>query len=127
MYCLFTFCVVCGLDERVGLQAMIIALTIIISIIALLSARGAGLTATWLGTGSVTAFVLLFIMTAVPQCAVLFDSLWIVALIWFGATTFYHRILTDARRQTPLRVGRRSGFVWTVGRYTVGVAVGVTA
>lgn len=106
---------------------MIIALTIIISIIALLSAKGAGLTQTWLGTGAVTAFILFFIMTAVPQCAVLFDSLWIVFLVWAGATTFYHRILTGARRQAPLRVGRRSGVVWTFGRYTVGVAVGVTA
>lgn len=106
---------------------MIIALTIIISVAALVSARAAGLTATWLGTGSVTALVLFFIMSAVPQCAVLFDSLWLVVPVWAGTTTAYHRILTGKRRHAPMRAGRRSGIVWSFGRYTVGIAVGVTA
>lgn len=106
---------------------MIIALTIIISVVALVSARAAGLTATWLGTGSVTAMVLFFIMLSVPQCAVLFDSLWLMLPVWAVTTTGYHRILTGKRRPAPRRAGRWSGVVLSFGRYTVGVAVGVAA
>jgi len=105
---------------------MIIA-TIVIGIIALLAARAVGITDTWLGTGAVTAILLYLIIAAVPYLHCLFDGLWLVAIIWVVLTTFYHRLLSDARRQSPMHVGRRSGFVWTLGRYTVGVAVGVTA
>lgn len=104
-----------------------IIITIIIGIIALLAAREAGITSTWLGTGAVTAILLYLIIAAVPYLHCLFDSLWLVAILWAILTTFYHRLLADARRQSPMHVGRRSGFVWTLGRYTVGVAVGVTA
>lgn len=104
-----------------------IIITIIIGIIALLVARAAGITDTWLGTGVVAAFILYMLIAALPQAQWLFDSLWLVAIMWAMLTTFYHRLLADARRQTPAVVGRRSGFVWQLGRYTVGVAVGVTA
>ena len=105
---------------------MIIA-TIIIGIIALLAARAAGILDTWLGTSAVTALVLFLAISALPQAQWLFDNLWLCAALWAIATTFYHRLLADARRQTPVIVGRRSGMVWQFGRYTVGVAVGVTA
>jgi hypothetical protein len=104
-----------------------IIITIIIGIIALLGARAAGITDTWLGTGAVTAALLYLIIAAVPYLHCLFDSLWLCLMLWAILTTFYHRLLADARRQTPVVVGRRSGFVWQLGRYTVGVAVGVTA
>lgn len=104
-----------------------IIVTIIIGIIALLAARAAGIAGTWLGTSAVTALVLFLAISALPQAQWLFDSLWLCAVLWGVLTTFYHRLLADARRQTPMHVGRRSGFVWTMGRYTVGVAVGVTA
>ena len=105
---------------------MIIA-TIIIGIIALLAARAAGILDTWLGTGAVTALVLFLAISALPQAQWLFDNLWLCAALWAIVTTFYHRLLSDALRSTPVIVGRRSGFVWSMGRYTVGVAVGVTA
>jgi len=104
-----------------------IIITIIIGIIALLAARAAGITDTWLGTGAVAALILYMLIAALPQAQWLLDSLWLVAIMWAMLTTFYHRLLADARRQTPAVVGRRSGFVWQLGRYTVGVAVGVTA
>jgi len=104
-----------------------IIITVIIGIIALLAARAAGITATWLGTGAVTLAMLYLIIAAVPYLHCLFDSLWLCALLWVVLTTFYHRLLADARRQSPMHVGRRSGFVWTLGRYQVGIAVGVTA
>jgi len=104
-----------------------IIITVIIGIIALLSARAAGLTDSWLGTGAVAALILYMIIAALPQAQWLFDTLWLCAVLWAILTTFYHRLLADARRQTPVVVGRRSGFVWSFGRVTVGVAVGVTA
>lgn len=104
-----------------------IIITVIIGIIALLAARAAGLTDSWLGTGAVTALILYMLIAALPQAQWLFDNLWLCAALWAIATTFYHRLLSESRRQTPVVVGRRSGFVWTLGRYTVGVAVGVTA
>lgn len=104
-----------------------IIITVIIGIIALLAARAAGLTDTWLGTGAIAALILYMLIAALPQAQWLFDSLWLCALLWFALTTFYHRLLADARRQSPVVVGRRSGFVWQLGRYQVGVAVGVTA
>lgn len=105
---------------------MIIA-TIIIGITALLTARAAGITGTWVGTGAVTAVVLFLVISALPQAHWLFDNLWLCAVLWIIATTFYHRLLADARRQTPVNVGCRSGMVWQCGRYTVVIAVGVTA
>lgn len=104
-----------------------IIITVIIGIIALLAARAACLTDTWLGTGAVAAIILYMLIAALPQAQWLFDSLWLVAIMWAALTTFYHRLLADARRQTPVVVGRRSGFVWSFGRVTVGIAVGVTA
>ena len=104
-----------------------IIVTIIIGIIALLAARAAGITGTWLGTGAVTALVLYIAISALPQAHWLFDNLWLCAALWAIATTFYHRLLTDARRQTPMIVGQRSGIVWQFGRYQAGFAVGVTA
>lgn len=104
-----------------------IIITVIIGIIALLAARASGLTDTWLGTGAIAALILYMLIAALPQAQWLFDSLWLCAVLWAMLTTFYHRLLADARRQTPVVAGRRSGFVWQLGRYTVGVAVGVTA
>ena len=72
-----------------------IIITVIIGIIALLAARAAGITSTWLGTGAVTAVLLYLIIAAVPYLHCLFDSLWLVAIIWVVLTTFYHRLLSD--------------------------------
>lgn len=105
---------------------MIIA-TILISIIALTTAKSVGITSTWLGTGAVTALMLYMIITALPQAQWLFDSLWLCAVLWAMLTTFYHRLLADQRRCTPTNAARRTGMVWQFGRYQVGVAVGVTA
>lgn len=104
-----------------------ITATIIISIIALTAAKAAGITSTWLGTGAVTALILYMVIAALPGAQWMFDSLWLCVVIWAGLTTFYHRLLADVRRQTPVNVGRRSFFLWSFGRYQVGVAVGVTA
>lgn len=104
-----------------------IIITVIIGIIALLAARASGLTDTWLGTGAIAALILYMLIAALPQAQWLFDSLWLCAVLWTMLTTFYHRLLSDKRRQSPVVVGRRSGFVWQLGRYTVGIAVGVTA
>lgn len=104
-----------------------IIITIIISIIALLAARASGLTDTWLGTGAIAALILYMLIAALPQAQWLFDSLWLVAIMWAMLTTFYHRLLADKRRCAPMRAGRRSGVVWSFGRVTVGIAVGVTA
>lgn len=107
-----------------------ITLTIILGITALLGAYAAGLTQTWVGTSATSAIVLLLAIAALPDCHWLLQSAggWLAtALLWAMLTTFYHRLLADARRQAPMIVGRRSGFVWSMGRYTVGVAVGVTA
>ena len=91
-----------------------IALTIIISILALVAAHCAGLTQTWLGTSAVSAVVLMLAVAAIPGAWWLFDSLggWVTTLaIWGLATTFYHKLLceaapmrTDSRRQTPVVV-----------------------
>ena len=105
---------------------MIIA-TILLGIIALSIAKAVGIMEWWIGTGSVTAIVLLLVIASLPQVQWLFDTPLLALAIWIIATTFYHRLLADARRQTPVIVGRRSGMVWQFGRYTVGVAVGVTA
>jgi hypothetical protein len=104
-----------------------IIITIIIGIIALLVARASGLTDTWLGTGAIAALILYMLIAALPQAQWLFDSLWLVAIMWAMLTTFYHRLLADKRRCAPMRAGRRSGVVWSFGRVTVGIAVGVTA
>jgi len=101
--------------------------TILLGIIALSIAKAVGIMEWWIGTGSVTAIVLLLLIAALPQAHWLFDTPLLTLAMWAALTTFYHRLLTDARRQTPVVVGRRSGFVWQLGRYTVGVAVGVTA
>lgn len=105
---------------------MIIA-TIIIGITALLTARAAGITGTWVGTGAVTAVVLFLAISALPQAYWLFDNLWLCAALWAIATTFYHRLLADARRCTPVVVGQRTGIVWQVGRYRLAFAMAVTA
>lgn len=105
---------------------MIIA-TIIIGIIALLAARAAGILDTWLGTGAVTAFVLFLAISALPQAQWLFDNLWLCAALWAIVTTFYHRLLSDALRSTPVIVGQRTGIVWQVGRYRLAFAMAVTA
>ncbi len=104
-----------------------IIITVIIGIIALLAARASGLTDTWLGTGAIAALILYMLIAALPQAHWLFDTPLLTLAMWAALTTFYHRLLADKRRCAPMRAGRRSGFVWTMGRYTVGVAVGVTA
>ena len=104
-----------------------IIITIIIGIIALLAARAAGILDTWLGTGAVTAVVLFLAISALPQAHWLFDNLWLCAALWAIATTFYHRLLADKRRQTPVIVGQRTGIVWQFGRYRLAFAMAVTA
>ena len=105
---------------------MIIA-TILLGIIALSIAKAVGIMEWWIGTGSVTAIVLLLVIASLPQVQWLFDTPLLALAIWIIATTFYHRLLADARRQTPVNVGCRLGMVWQCGRYTVVIAVGVTA
>lgn len=104
-----------------------IIIAIIIGIIALLAARAAGITDTWLGTGAVAALILYMLIASLPQAHWLFDTPLLTLAMWAMLTTFYHRLLADDRRQSPVVAGRRSGFVWTLGRYTVGIAVGVRA
>lgn len=104
-----------------------IIVTIIIGIIALLAARAAGIAGTWLGTGAVTALILYMVISALPQAQWLFDNLWLCVALWAIATTFYHRLLADKRRQTPVIVGQRTGIVWQVGRYRLAFAMAVTA
>jgi hypothetical protein len=85
-----------------------IIITVIIGIIALLAARASGLTDTWLGTGAIAALILYMLIAALPQAQWLFDSLWLVAIMWAMLTTFYHRCLptnADARRCASV-VGR---------------------
>lgn len=107
-----------------------IALTIIIGATALIAGHLAGITETRLGTGAITALILFFAISALPQCHWLFDNTagWatIVAL-WGVATALYHRILTDGRRSTPTvnhraaAVGRRL-IIWQFGRQRLAVA-----
>lgn len=91
-----------------------IIFTIIIGAIALITAHAVGITETRLGTAAITAIVLLLAITALPQCYWLFDSLagWLTTLVlWAGATLFYHRILTDGRRSTPINADLRRAIV----------------
>jgi hypothetical protein len=107
-----------------------IILTLIIGIVALVGAHMAGLTATWLGTGTATAIVLMLCISALPACHFLFDSsvgLAVVLGIWLTYTTVLHRLLADSRRSSPPVAEHRRAFVWQWGRYTVGFAMGVSA
>ncbi len=107
-----------------------IVLTLIIGIIALVGAHMAGLTTTWLGTGAATAIVLMLCISALPACHFLFDSnagLAVVLGIWLTYTTVLHRLLADGHRSSPIAAEHRRAFVWQWGRYTVGVAMGVSA
>lgn len=101
--------------------------TILLGIIALSIAKAVGIMEWWIGTGSVTAIVLLLLIAALPQAHWLFDTPLLTLAMWAALTTFYHRLLADKRRCAPMRAGRRSGVVWSFGRVTVGIAVGVTA
>lgn len=105
---------------------MIIA-TILLGIIALSIAKAIGIMEWWIGTGSVTAIVLLMVIAALPQAHWLFDTPLLTLALWAIATTFYHRMLADARRQTPVVVGQRTGIVWQFGRYRLAFAMAVTA
>lgn len=113
-------------------------LTITLGITLMLCAHSVDLTRHWLGTSAVTAVVMLLAIAALPSCAWLLQSavgLATTALLWLVITTFYHRLLcesmptvTDRRRQTPMvELKRRHVAAWQFGRYTVGVAVGVSA
>lgn len=109
---------------------MIIAATIILGAIALLMARFAGLTGTWIGTGSITAVITFLVILAVPSAHFLFDSAWgfgVAALCWLVATSFYHRLLTDNCRQSPIIVGQRAAIAVQWGRHYMAFAVGVSA
>lgn len=116
---------------------MIIA-TIILGVIALLGAYAAGITQTWTGTAAASAFVLLLVISALPSTWWLFDSAtgWFTALaLWSIMTVIYHNLLSEAapttadhRRSTPaIELKRRHVVGWQFGRYTIGIAVGVTA
>ena len=98
-------------------------ITILTGIIALMAAYHAGITSTWLGTGSVTGIVLLLAIAALPQCYWLFDSglgALLTVAIWAVYTTFLHRMLTDKRRCAPMNAdARRHVFVWKMGRQQV--------
>jgi predicted MFS family arabinose efflux permease len=115
-----------------------IALTIVLGIAALVTAYSVGITQTWAGTAATSAVVLLLVVAALPSAWWLFDSLagWATAAaLWAGCTALYHALLhvpapvvTDQRRQTPVvELRRRHVIGWQMGRYQVGIAVGVTA
>lgn len=109
---------------------MIIAVTIILGAIALLTAQAAGLTGTWIGTGSITAVIIFLVILAVPSAHFLFDSVWgfgVASLCWLVTTSFYHRLLTGKRRPSAIVAGQRAGFAWQWGRHYMAVVVGVTA
>lgn len=102
--------------------------SLIIGVIALVGAYSAGLTRTWVGTGAATGIVLYLCVVALPSCHFLFDSmagLAIILAMWAIYTTFIHRILSDARRCSSVVAGRRA-LMWQWGRFTFGVAVGVS-
>jgi hypothetical protein len=103
-----------------------ITLTIIIGVICLLAGHLAGLTETKLGTGALTAIILLFAISALPQCYWLFDEPvgWLTTLaLWFTAAAFYHRLLADNRRNVATSAGtRRHAIVCQFGRQRLGFA-----
>lgn len=104
-----------------------IPLSIIIGIIAIIAAHQAGLTATWLGTGSVTSLVLFMCILALPQCHWLFDSMAgfaIVVALWVAYTTLVYRLLSDKRRCAPMHADARRFVMWRMGRrvFVMGVA-----
>lgn len=113
-------------------------LTITLGITLVICAHAVSITDTWLGTSAVAAVVMLLTITALPDCHWLLQSGagWLTtALLWAIVTTFYHRLLCEAlpvvadrRRQTPVvELKSRHVIGWSVGRYQVGIAVGVTA
>lgn len=115
-----------------------IVLTIILGVTALLGAYAAGLMQTWIGTAATSAIVLLLVIAALPSAWWLFDDAagWVTTLaLWAITTALYHTLfhesapmVTGQRRSTPIvELKRRHVVGWQVGRYSVGVAVGVTA
>lgn len=112
-------------------------LTITLGITLVICAHAVGITDTWLGTSAATAVVMLLTIATLPDCQWLLQSAggWLTtALLWAIVTTFYHKLLcdalpvvTDRRRQTPMvELKRRHVIGWQFGRYSVGVAVGVS-
>lgn len=103
-----------------------IIFTIVISALALLAARATGVTETRLGTAAITAIILLFVISALPQCYWLFDSIagWLATLaLWATSTVFYHRILADGRRPAPMgAASRRHALAWQFGRQRLVIA-----
>lgn len=109
---------------------MIIAATIILGAIALLAARFAGLTGTWIGTGSITAVITFMSILAVPSAHFLFDSAWgfgVAFLFWLVMTSVYHWLLADNRRQSPVIVGQRAAVAVQWGRHYMAFEIGVSA
>lgn len=107
-----------------------IILTIIIGVIMLLAGHAAGLTETRLGTAAITAITVLFAISALPECAWLFDDLagWLTTLaLWLVMSHYYHRLLIDLRRSTPTinrqtpTIGRRL-IIWQLGRQRLAFA-----
>lgn len=75
-------------------------LTITLSILMLIAAHAAGLTATWLGTGSATAIVVLLVISGYAPAHFLFVSAggWTVTVaLWLFATSLNHHLLTEFR------------------------------
>jgi hypothetical protein len=105
-------------------------ITIITGIIAIMAAYHAGITSTWIGTGSVTGIVLFLAIAALPSCHWLFDSgvgAFVIVGIWAAYTTFIHSLLTNARRRTPTNAGQRSVIAWQIGNARLAVAWEVAA
>lgn len=107
-----------------------IIFTIIIGATALLAGHAAGLTTTKIGTAAITAIVLLLAISALPECHWLFDSAagWLTTLtLWLATSHYYHRLLTDQRRSTPVvnrqtpAIGRRL-IIWQFGRQRLAFA-----
>jgi hypothetical protein len=104
--------------------------TIITGIIAIIAAYSAGITSTWIGTGSVTGIVLFLAIAALPQCHFLFDSgvgAFVIVAMWAIYTTFVHRLLSNARRRTPISAGHRSVIAWQFGKNRLALAWEVAA
>lgn len=107
-----------------------IILTIAFGVIALLAGHAAGLTETKIGTAAITAIILLFTISALPQCHWLFDSPsgWLTTLaLWIAITHYYHHVFADQRRSTPVinrqtpTIGRRL-IIWQFGRQRLAFA-----
>ena len=109
-------------------------LTIALSILMLVAAHAAGLTETWLGTGSATAVIVMLVITGYTPAHFLFDGAagWLLTIaLWIFATSLNHHLLAEFRSAikpiTPIRpIGRnrptRHALAWQLAGYRLAFA-----